>query len=207
MTTKRVAIIGAGISGLCAIKSSLDEGLNPVCYEIKPVVGGLWNYSEDIKFGQGSVMNSTIINLSKEMMSFSDFPMPASAANYLRHYEYNAYLARYAEANNLQKHIKFETEVETAKLLDDGRWLLTVKGKVGIVSKEYFDFLMVCCGINGTPKIPEFSGMKDFQRKIVHAHQIRNSDRYKDKRILVIGLGNTGADTAVDLSQVASQVS
>ena len=207
MAPKRVAIIGAGVSGLCAIKSSLDEGLNPICFEVKPVVGGLWNFSEEVINGHGSVAKLTVTNLSKEMMCLSDFPMPASAANYLPHNEYNAYLARYAEANNLQKHIKFETEVETAKLLDDGRWLLTVKGKDGKASKEQFDFLMVCSGMHGRPKIPDFPGLKDFQGKIMHAHEIRNSKGFEGKRIIIVGLGNTGGDVSVELSRVAAQVS
>lgn len=56
----KVAIIGAGASGLTAIKCCLDEGLEPVCYERTDEIGGLWNYKEEIRHGQASVMKSTV---------------------------------------------------------------------------------------------------------------------------------------------------
>ncbi|GFN90215.1 dimethylaniline monooxygenase [n-oxide-forming] [Plakobranchus ocellatus] len=73
---RRVAIIGAGASGLAAIKCCLDEGLVPVCFERTSEFGGLWRYKDDPVEGQGCVMKSTVINVSKEMMSYSDFPAP-----------------------------------------------------------------------------------------------------------------------------------
>ena len=78
MTQKRVLIVGAGASGLPAIKSCLNEGLEPVCLERSGDIGGLWNYANSIasKDEIGCVMKSTIVNTSKEMMCYSDFPIP-----------------------------------------------------------------------------------------------------------------------------------
>ena len=73
---KRVAVIGAGASGLTATKSCLDEGLEPVCFERTDDVGGLWLFTEKVRDGQSCVMNSTITNTTKEMSSYSDFPPP-----------------------------------------------------------------------------------------------------------------------------------
>ena len=56
----KVAIIGAGASGLTAIKCCLDEGLEPVCYERTDEIGGLWNYKDEVRPGQASVMKSTV---------------------------------------------------------------------------------------------------------------------------------------------------
>ena len=80
---KRVAIVGAGASGLSAIKCCLDEGLVPVCMERTEDIGGLWNYSQNVREGQACVMKSTTINTSKEMMSFSDFPPPQEFPIYM----------------------------------------------------------------------------------------------------------------------------
>ena len=60
LASMKVAIIGAGASGLPAIKSCLEEGLEPVCYERSDDIGGLWKYSDDIKEGQACVMKSTV---------------------------------------------------------------------------------------------------------------------------------------------------
>ena len=61
-----------------AIKCCIDEGLEPVCYERSCDIGGLWRYTDTPVEGQGCVMKSTVINTSKEMMSYSDFPIPAN---------------------------------------------------------------------------------------------------------------------------------
>ena len=74
---KRVAVVGAGASGLSAIKCCLEEGLEPVCFERTNNMGGLWYYTEDVRPDQACVMKSTVINTSKEVMCFSDFPIPA----------------------------------------------------------------------------------------------------------------------------------
>ncbi len=73
---KRIAVIGAGASGLTAMKCCVDEGLTPVCFERSGEIGGLWNYTTDSKEGQACVMKSTVINTSKEMMPYSDFLIP-----------------------------------------------------------------------------------------------------------------------------------
>lgn len=73
----RVAVIGAGASGLTAIKACLDEGLQPVCFERTKDIGGLWRFTDSPVEGQACVMKSTVINTSKEMMAYSDFPIPA----------------------------------------------------------------------------------------------------------------------------------
>ena len=79
----RVAIVGAGASGLAAVKCCLDEGLSPVCFERTSYIGGLWHYTDKPKEGQACVMKSTVINTSKEMMSYSDFPIPAHYPNFM----------------------------------------------------------------------------------------------------------------------------
>lgn len=108
---KRVAIIGAGASGLTAIKCCLDEGLEPVCYEKSGFIGGLWHYTEDVDKGRGCVMKSTIINTSKEMMCYSDYPIPAEFPPYMHHTFVDKYFHLYADHFGLKKYIKLNTEV------------------------------------------------------------------------------------------------
>ena len=69
--TKRVLIIGAGCSGITAIKAVKEEGLEPVCVERTHSIGGLWYYTKNIKpDGQSTVAKSTVINTSKESMCY-----------------------------------------------------------------------------------------------------------------------------------------
>lgn len=94
---KRVAIIGAGCSGLAAIKCCLEAELEPVCFESSADVGGLWRFTEEVKDVRGCVMESTVINTSKEMMSFSDFPAPRDFPNFMHHSKVLEYFQRYAD--------------------------------------------------------------------------------------------------------------
>lgn len=82
MTTS-IAVIGAGASGLTAIKQCVDYGFSIKCFEQTDDIGGLWRYREDDLIGAASVARSTVANTSKEVSSFSDFPAPADFPNYM----------------------------------------------------------------------------------------------------------------------------
>lgn len=81
--TKRVCIIGAGASGITCIKECREVGFDVVCYEKGSYVGGLWHYHDSDEDGIASVMYSTVINSSKEMSAYSDFPPPKELPNYM----------------------------------------------------------------------------------------------------------------------------
>lgn len=103
---KRVAVIGAGPAGLAAIKSLKEEGFEPVCYERNDATGGLWRYHDDDIEGVASVMKTTVINTSKEMSAFSDFPPPKEFPNFMHHSMMHRYFMSYAEHFDLLRHIR-----------------------------------------------------------------------------------------------------
>lgn len=76
-TMPKVCVLGAGATGMTATKACLEQGFDVVVYERTNYTGGLWRYQEKLdENGTASVMKSTIINSSKEMSAFSDFPPP-----------------------------------------------------------------------------------------------------------------------------------
>ena len=79
----RVAVVGAGPSGLACIKSCKEYGLDVVCFERSDYLGGLWYYREKIEHGVSSVARMTIHNTSKESSAYSDFPPPDDFPNYM----------------------------------------------------------------------------------------------------------------------------
>uniref|UniRef100_A0A0K0D5K3 Flavin-containing monooxygenase n=1 Tax=Angiostrongylus cantonensis TaxID=6313 RepID=A0A0K0D5K3_ANGCA len=111
----RVAVIGAGASGLPAVKSALEEECEVVCFEMSDDIGGLWRYKPNICPGEGTVMRTTVINTSKEMTAYrratfywkpkvlktpifsSDFPPPNDAANFMHNTELLQYFHSYAK--------------------------------------------------------------------------------------------------------------
>ena len=211
MSKKRVAVIGAGASGLAAIKCCLDEGLEPVCIERTSHVGGLWYYQDDVSDGQGSVTYTTVINTSKEMMCYSDFPIPKDFPNFMHNTKVLQYFRLFAKHFNMENYIRFNTEVTSVSRAEDfkqtGKWNLDVCDKAtGKTTKETYDAVLICTGHHAEKNVPYFPGQADFKGQIIHTHDFRNHKGFEGKRVVVVGIGNSGVDAAVDLSRIASQV-
>ena len=127
---KRVLIVGAGSSGLTAIKACLEEDLLPVCLEKTLDIGGLWNYSDNSPApGTAGIYDSLVINTSKEMMAFSDFPVAEDVPQFMTHSNVLRYFRMYATHFGLLPYIRFNTEVRHLRKADDyeetGKWVVT----------------------------------------------------------------------------------
>ena len=211
MEKKRIAIIGAGVSGLIGIKCCLDEELEPVCFERTDNVGGLWRYEEKATEGQSCVMKTTVINTSKEMMAFSDFPIPADYPNYMHNTKVMDYFMLYAKNFDLLKHISYKQEILSVTKAEDfattGCWDLTIRDlDTSKDRKETFDGVLVCTGHHAEKKMPNFPGHEEFQGPQIHTHDYKDHKGLEDKRVVVVGIGNSGGDVAVELSKIAKQV-
>jgi len=207
----RVAVVGAGISGLTAIKCCVDEGLEPVCFERTSDIGGLWRYREDVVEGQGCVMKSTVINVSKEMMSYSDFPVPDHFPVFMHNKQVVEYFEMYAKKFDLEKYIQYNTEVILIKKAENftkyGQWVINYRNrKTGEEKTEVFDAVLVCTGHHAEKYEPELPGLKSFKGKVMHSHDYKHSAGFEDKRVLVVGIGNSGGDIATETSRCARQV-
>ncbi|NWJ09953.1 FMO1 monooxygenase, partial [Crypturellus undulatus] len=209
--TMRVAVVGAGVSGLTAIKCCLDEGLKVTCFERSQDIGGLWRYTENIEDGRPSLYTSVVSNTSKEMSAFSDFPYPEDFPVFLPHARLLEYLRRYAERFALRQRIQLETTVLSVRKRPDfattGQWdVVTEAG--GKRTSHVFDAVMVCSGNFWEPSLPlhAFPGIEKFQGKYFHSRQYKHPDVFQGKRVLVVGMGNSGVDIAVEASRVAAKV-
>ncbi|KAI0218819.1 Dimethylaniline monooxygenase [N-oxide-forming] 5 [Lamellibrachia satsuma] len=211
MVVKTVAVVGAGASGIGAVKACLDEGLSPVCFEQSPNVGGLWFYRDVVPPDQGCVSKTTTANTSKEMTAFSDFPMPREFPNYPHNTGMQRYMELYADHFDLRRHIRFEHEVvdvtPAADYNDTGRWLVQVKDRrSGDVTRDEYDAVMICNGHHWEPNRPRLEGEDVFKGRVIHSLQYRDHRGYEDKKVVVVGIGNTGGDIVIDLSRIAKQV-
>ncbi|XP_068921703.1 dimethylaniline monooxygenase [N-oxide-forming] 4-like [Petaurus breviceps papuanus] len=208
---KRVAIIGAGVSGLTSIKCCLEEGLEPTCFERSDYIGGLWKFTETSGHGKTQVYKSVVTNVSKEMSSYSDFPFPEDYPNYMNQAKMLEYLQSYTKHFNLLKYIHLKTTVNSVTKHPDfsatGQWEVVTETE-GKQDTAIFDAVMICTGLHLNPHLPleSFPGINAFQGQILHSQDYRSLEGFQGKRVLVIGLGNTGGDLAVELSHVASQV-
>ncbi|XP_032464363.1 dimethylaniline monooxygenase [N-oxide-forming] 5 isoform X2 [Phocoena sinus] len=211
MTKKRIAVIGGGASGLTSIKCCLEEGLEPVCFEGTDDIGGLWRFQEEPEKGRASIYKSVVINTSKEMMCFSDYPVPDHYPNYMHNSQVLEYFRMYAKEFDLLKYIRFKTTVCSVKKQPDfstsGQWeVVTVsEGKKEV---NVFDGVMVCTGHHTNAHLPleSFPGIEKFKGQYFHSRDYKNSESFTGKRVIIIGIGNSGGDLAVEISHTAKQV-
>ena len=198
-TNKRIAIIGAGCSGLAAIKVLAENGLtNLVCFEKNDRIGGNWVYTA--AESHSSVCETTHIISSKWLSHYSDFPMPADYPDYPSHRQVLAYFQAYADRFGLEKYIRFNTAVTRVEKLSGERWRLHLEN----APAEEFDYLLVANGHHSVPRHPAWKD--DFSGQYLHSHAFKNNRGFEGKRILVVGAGNSGCDCAVETSRVAAGV-
>lgn len=198
---KKVCVIGAGPSGITAAKNLLDEGLDVKVFDFGSDVGGNWVFNE--KEGHSSVFETTHIISSRTLSQYEDFPMPEDYPDYPSHKNLADYFQAYARHFDLYQHIDFQTLVKNCVLNGEGKWLVTTV-KNDVETTHEFDALAVCNGHHWLPRTPQYSG--HFDGDFIHSHSVKRFSMFKDKRVLVIGGGNSACDVAVESSRVAKSV-
>uniref|UniRef100_A0A8C9DA19 Flavin-containing monooxygenase n=1 Tax=Panthera leo TaxID=9689 RepID=A0A8C9DA19_PANLE len=208
MPGKRIAVIGAGVSGLGAIKICLEEGLEPTCFEGTNDIGGLWRYQEETTSGRASIYKSATSNTLKEMTTYHDYPSPDYFPNYLHNSRIMEYLRRYAQHFDLTKHIRFLSKVDSMRKRSDFSCTDILVETTGKQESYVFDGIMVCSSLYTGPILPlqNFPGINRFKGQYIHSCEYRSPEKFQGKKIIVVGIGNSGADLAIELSHVASQV-
>lgn len=210
--SRRVAVIGGGSSGLACIKCCLDEGLEPVCFESSNDIGGLWRFKENPEPDRASIYNSVIINTCKEMMCFSDYPIPGHFPNFMHNSLIMDYFRMYAEHFQLTKHIRFQTRVLQVRQRPDfcrsGQWDVETESTNGGRERHVFDAVMICIGHHCHPNLPlhDFPGIDTFKGTAHHSRDYKTPEEWRGKKAVVIGIGNSGGDIAVELSRFTKQV-
>ncbi|MEV4759144.1 NAD(P)-binding domain-containing protein [Micromonospora sp. NPDC049559] len=199
-----VCVIGAGASGLTAIKNLKEHGFGVDCYERETSVGGAWNWRHD----RSPVYASTHLISSKPLSQYPDFPMPDSWPDYPHHSQLLSYLERYADHFDLHPHIWFGTEVVRVEPAEGERWDVTTRstGGYGAERTSRYAAVVVANGHNWSPKLPGYEGLDDFRGQIMHSSAYKDATQLRGKRVLVVGAGNTGCDIAVEAGQQAAKV-
>ncbi|HVR84918.1 MAG TPA: NAD(P)-binding domain-containing protein [Planctomycetota bacterium] len=190
-----VCVIGGGVSGIAAAKALREQNLSPHVFEKGSLPGGLWRYRNDN--GLSGIYDSLHLNTSKSLTAFSDFPMPREYPDYPDHRQFVRYLDAVIERFGLGSCFRYRTEVARIRPAE-GRW----KVDLADGTELRYDAVLVASGHHWKPRRPAFPGR--FSGKVLHAHEYRTSGGFEGKRVLVVGIGNSGVDIACDLSKVAA---
>ncbi len=197
--TPRICVIGSGPSGLTTLKNLLALGLtNVVCFDEADAIGGNWVFRED----KPSVHEATHIISSKRLSEFEDFAMPAEFPDFPSHHEIRAYFEDYAAHFQLGPFIRLRERIVSATRCADGSWSVRIATSHG-VEEATFDYLMVCSGHHRVAQIPEYPGQ--FAGEVMHSGGYKHAADFANKRVLVVGGGNSACDIAAEISRVASR--
>ncbi len=200
-STPRVCVIGAGSSGIAAAKALHGRGIDFDCFEKSDRIGGNWVFENTN--GMSAAYRDLFINTSRPKTEYADFPMPDSYPDFPHHTQIAAYFEAYVNHFGFRDRIVFETGVRHASREQDGAW----KVELDTGETRTYDALLVANGHHWLPRWPEpaFPGADTFAGHQLHAHSYVDNTIFEGKRVVVLGMGNSAMDIAVESSYVAKR--
>ena len=183
-----VVVVGGGPAGLATSQQLRQQRVPHRVLERGDAVGYTW----------ANLYDSLTLHTGKHMSSLPGMPFPSSAPLFVPRREFLDYLRRYAE--------RFDLPVDTGREVErmsrtDGSW--TVSTRRGALAATV---LVVATGIVANPKTPHFPGQERFAGRVAHSVAYRRPDGYAGRRVLVVGVGNSGAEIASEIARAGGKV-
>ena len=210
--TLRIAIIGAGPSGLAQLRAfesargKGDDVPEIVCFEKQEDWGGIWNYTWRTgldEYGEpihGSMYRYLWSNGPKEALEFADYSFEEHFGFPISSYPPRAVLRDYivgrVKKGDIRKYIRFRSPVRDVVYFDDtGKFTVTIRDLVNDCHySEVFDYVVVASGHFSTPNVPYFQGLEKFPGRVLHAHDFRDAAEFAGKRVLCVGSSYSAED-------------
>ncbi len=208
----RVAVIGAGPSGLAVLRAFQSAKKKKakipeiVCFEKQSDWGGLWNYTwrtgldEHGEPVHGSMYRYLWSNGPKECLEFADYSFEEHFGKAIPSYPPRAVLWDYikgrVEKAGVRKWVRFNSPVRMVSFdKKKKKFNVTVHDhNKDRVYTEEFDNVIVSSGHFSTPHVPEFDGIRSFNGRVMHAHDFRDALEFKGKHVLIVGRSYSAED-------------
>ncbi|NHZ64165.1 NAD(P)-binding protein [Massilia sp. CCM 8694] len=196
MSRPRIAIIGAGSSGMAAAAEMLQRGLDPVLFEARSEPGGIWG-------------KDPLSALYPDLVQSAAAQLPLSHAGAASWAAYTEQCLDTIKRQGLASRIFTSTKVlcVTPSLYDGGADLLIASASQAAAPLlRHFEHVVYAGGLYHTPQLPLIAGGANFAGRIIHSSDVRDLSRFVGQRVLIVGLGNTAMACAARLFPVAQQL-
>ncbi|MFI1938556.1 flavin-containing monooxygenase [Streptomyces purpureus] len=188
-----VYVIGAGPGGLAVAAALRRRGVRAVVLEKSDAVGASWRGHYD----------RLRLHTTRRLSALPGMPIPRSFGRWVSRDNLMRYLETYADLHELE--IVTGVEVSRVERAEPSgqpgsrgpEWVLHATGGRRLTGRA----VVVATGYNHTPRLPEWPGLPSYEGEFLHASSYRNAAPYAGKDVLVVGVGNTGAEIAVDLAE------
>jgi cation diffusion facilitator CzcD-associated flavoprotein CzcO len=177
-------IVGAGPAGLAVAGRLRQAGLEFEVIEKADRVGDSWHRHYD----------RLRLHTVKQLSHLPGLDFPAHYPRYVPRRDLADYYAQYATTFTIEPMFR---EAVVAILRSDGAWLTKTEGGLEVRS----DHVVIATGLNRVPHRPTYPGEEGFTGRLIHSREYREPDPFAGQRVLVVGMGNTGAEIALDLSE------
>lgn len=179
-----VYVVGGGPGGLAVAYALRARGVRAVVLEKSDRVGASWRRHYD----------RLHLHTTRRLSALPGLPMPRRFGRWVARDDVVRYLEKYAEHHELE--IVTGVEVSRIDRAPDGTgWLLHATGGRELTGAA----VVVATGFNHTPYVPDWPGRDAYTGEFLHAADYRNARPFAGRDVLVVGVGNTGAEIAVDL--------
>ncbi|MGW2301178.1 flavin-containing monooxygenase [Streptomyces sp. NPDC001809] len=178
-----VYVIGAGPGGLAVAAALRARGVRAVVLEKSDAVGASWRAHYD----------RLRLHTTRRLSALPGLRIPRSFGRWVARADVVRYLEKYAERHELE----IVTGVEVFRVEREGSdWVLHATGGRRLTGRA----VVVATGYNHTPRLPDWPGREAYKGRLDHARAYRNPEPYAGQDVLVVGIGNTGAEIAADLA-------
>ena len=184
MEESETIVVGAGPAGLAVAATLAARGRRALVLEQAAVVGASWR----------SHYERLHLHTVKALSALPGMPFPDHAPRYVPRQGVVDYLDAYAKRAAIAP--RFGEEV-TAIVRDGAGWRTETRAGHAFRSR----FVVVATGANRVANVVAIEGQQDFRGSVVHSREYRNAAPFAGQRVLVVGMGNTGAEIALDLAE------
>ncbi|MFN0203978.1 MAG: flavin-containing monooxygenase [Bacteroidia bacterium] len=184
---QKYLIIGAGPVGLAYAKELLLANIPYQQVDADNDIGGNWYHG---------VYETAHVISSKDVMEYSDYPMPENTPDFPSYKSMLAYYRNYAEHFDLRKNIRFNTKVVYIQPIENSLW----KAYFADGSSEIYQGVLICNGHHWDKKLPQWEG--DFEGEVLHSKDYKSPDQLRKKKVVVIGAGNSACDIVSEAARV-----